>query len=99
MRCGICHPSTATGVAETPPFAAEPNHAIQTARTAMDANETPRQNSTIEDVLDAALVLLAMDGDLLSTPDGSDLASLVRFPAFTSTSLPFKNLTEQNLAK
>ena len=53
----------------------------------------------MDDVLDAALVLLAMDGDLLSTSDGSDLASLVRFPAFTSTSLPFKNLTEQNLAK
>jgi len=49
MRCGICHPSTATGVAETPPFAAEPNHAIQAARTAMDANETSRQNSTIEE--------------------------------------------------
>src|SRR5437899_11426761 len=47
----------------------------------------------------AALALLAMDADLLSTSDGSDLASLVRFPAFTSTSLPFKNLTEQNLAK
>src|SRR2546422_10750466 len=47
----------------------------------------------MDDVLDAALVLLAMDGDLLSTSDGSDLASLVRFPAFTSTSLPFKNLT------
>src|SRR5213080_3018382 len=47
----------------------------------------------------SALALLAMDGDLLSTSDGSDLASLVRFPAFTSTSLPFKNLTEQNLAK
>ena len=37
-----------------------------------------------DDVLDAALALLAMDGDLLSTSDGSDLASLVRFPAFTS---------------
>jgi hypothetical protein len=36
-------------VAETPPFAAEPNHAIQAASTAMDANETSRQNSTIEE--------------------------------------------------
>jgi len=36
-------------VAETPTLAAEPNHAVQAARPAMDANETSRQDSTIEE--------------------------------------------------
>jgi hypothetical protein len=34
---------------ETPPFARKPDHAIQTACTAMDAKETPRQYSAVEE--------------------------------------------------
>jgi hypothetical protein len=42
-------------MAEAPPFAGKPDHAIQTASTAVDPNETSRQNAAIDERAEFAL--------------------------------------------
>jgi hypothetical protein len=49
VRRRVRHSPAAAGMAETPPFTRKTDCAIQTACTAMDANETSRQNSAVQE--------------------------------------------------
>ena len=67
-------------MAETPPFAGKPDYAIQTACTAMDTNEPPRQDAAIEERAKFALhkirnvpVALALPGKKGFQMAGDDL--------------------------
>src|SRR5213594_3591136 len=68
-RC-ICHPAASTRVTEAPPFARKPDHAIQTACAAVNANETPCQHATVQERAEFALhkvrdvpIALALPGE------------------------------------